>query len=136
MPPEHNQKPFWLYKIFSKHVSVWCQKKHLHCTISWCPELHSWSTLKANVCIFLYITVRKLLLQRRRKILSDRGWVGGRLVFYIFRCLDLVKCFTIFLKFFEIQPFFSILILQFIALRYWNFLTIWSSGVRLLLNFS
>ena len=39
-------------------------------------ELHSWSTLKANVCIFLYISVRKVLFQRRSKILSDGGCVG------------------------------------------------------------
>ena len=35
MLPKHCQKSFWLYKFFRKHVSVWCQKKHLHCTISW-----------------------------------------------------------------------------------------------------
>ena len=42
-------------------------------------ELHSWSTLKANVCIFPYISVRKCLCQRRSKILSDGERVGGRL---------------------------------------------------------
>ena len=34
MLPKHYQKSFSLYKFFRKHVSVWCQKKHLHCTIS------------------------------------------------------------------------------------------------------
>ena len=33
-------------------------------------ELNSWSTLKANVCIFLYISVRKCLFLRRGKNLS------------------------------------------------------------------
>ena len=33
-------------------------------------ELHSWSTLEANVCRFLYIFVRKFLSQRRSKIVS------------------------------------------------------------------
>ena len=33
MLPQHSQKPFSLYRNSSKHVSVWCQKKHLHCTI-------------------------------------------------------------------------------------------------------
>ena len=33
-------------------------------------ELYSWSTLKANVCIFLYISDRTFLFQRRSKILS------------------------------------------------------------------
>ena len=35
------------------------RKKHLHSTVSWRPKLHSWSTLKANVRLFLYISVRK-----------------------------------------------------------------------------
>ena len=35
MLPQRSQKPFSLYKFFSKHVPVWCQKKHLVCTISW-----------------------------------------------------------------------------------------------------
>ena len=35
MLPKHSQKPFSLYKFFGKHVFVWCQRKHLHCTISW-----------------------------------------------------------------------------------------------------
>ena len=35
------------------------RKKHLHSIVSWRPKLHSWSTLKANVRLFLYISVRK-----------------------------------------------------------------------------
>ena len=56
MLSQRSQKPFTL-KI---------------CTASFldAQELHSWSTLKANVCIFLYISVTKFLFQRRSKILS------------------------------------------------------------------
>ena len=32
---KQSQKPFSRYKFSSKHVSVWCLKKHLLCTISW-----------------------------------------------------------------------------------------------------
>ena len=32
MLSKHSQKP--LYKLSNKHVSVWCQKKDLHCAIS------------------------------------------------------------------------------------------------------
>ena len=32
--PQHSQNTFSLYKCSSKDVSVWCQKKHLHCPIS------------------------------------------------------------------------------------------------------
>ena len=39
-------------------------------------ELNSWSTLKANVCIFLYISLRNLLFQRRNKVFSGKGWDG------------------------------------------------------------
>ena len=38
MLPKNCQKPFSLYNFFSKHVSVWCQKKHLHCTICCRPR--------------------------------------------------------------------------------------------------
>ena len=75
--PQHSQKTFWLYKYSSKHISVWCQKKHLHCTISWLQETHSWSTLKENVCVFLYISVKRFLFQRRRRILSASCGLGG-----------------------------------------------------------
>ena len=41
-------------------------------------ELDSWSTLKANVWIFMYISIRKLLLQRRSKILfGEKCGLGG-----------------------------------------------------------
>ena len=70
------------------------------CTASFpdAQELLSWSILKANVCIFLYISLRKFLFQRLSKILS--GGMGGwwRLNNFLkaARCLGLVKCFTIF----------------------------------------
>ena len=61
-------------------------------------EPHSWSTLKVNVCIFLYISVRKFLFQRRSKILFGGSWVTGRLNNFLkaAHSLGLVKCFTIF----------------------------------------
>ena len=81
MLPQHSQKPFRLYYQFSsKHISVWCQKKHLHSTFSWHPKLHSWSNLKANVRIFLYIFVRKVLFQRHSKILSYGGGLERGLI--------------------------------------------------------
>ena len=74
--PQRSQKTFWLYKFSYKHVSVWCQKKYFHCTISWRPWAQSWSTLKANVCIFLFISLRKFLFQKRSKVLSGEGRMG------------------------------------------------------------
>ena len=53
---QHCQKHLWLYKFSSKHVSVWCQKRYLHTVFLDTQELHSWSTLKGNVCIFLYVS--------------------------------------------------------------------------------
>ena len=59
-------------------------------------ELHSSSTLKANICIFLYISLRKFLFQRRSK--TSSGGIGGgwRLNNFVKAapCLDIVKCFT------------------------------------------
>ena len=64
-------------------------------------ELHSCSTLKANVCIFLYISVRKFLFQRRSKILSDGGQVEdwGRLNNFLkaARCLGLINVLQFFI---------------------------------------
>ena len=64
MLPQH-RKNLSAFKIF--HQICFCLVSQ-----------HSSSTLKANVCIFLYISVRKFLFQRRSKILSggERGVVG------------------------------------------------------------
>ena len=101
MLPKHNQNFFLFYTFSSKHVSDWCQKKWTKiCNGPFLDtqELHSSSTLKANVCIFLYISVRKFLFQRRSKILP--GGIGGgwRLnnCLKAAHCLDIVKCFTLF----------------------------------------
>ena len=61
-------------------------------------ELHSWSILKANVCIFLYISLRKFLFQRGSKLFSGKVWDGGRLYNFLKAacCLGLPKWFTIF----------------------------------------
>ena len=47
-------------------------------------ELHYWSTLKVNVSMFQYMPLRKLLPQKRSKILTGGmegggggGWGGG-----------------------------------------------------------
>ena len=62
-------------------------------------ELHSRSTLKANVCIFLYISFRKVLFQRLSKLSSGGvggGWWSMNFFLNAARGLGLVKCFTIF----------------------------------------
>ena len=86
---QHNQKPFWLYKFLANMFTA---------PFLDTQELHSWSTLKANACIFLYISLRKFLFQRRSKVLSGKGWGGGRLNNFLeaARCLGPVKYFTIF----------------------------------------
>ena len=35
--PAMQSKSFLILKISTRYISVWCQKKHLHCTISWRP---------------------------------------------------------------------------------------------------
>ena len=74
MLPQHSQKPFWPYKFSSKHVHVYGVRKNI-CTAPFLNALvlHSWSTLKANVCIFLYIFLRRFLFQRCSKFLSGGG---------------------------------------------------------------
>ena len=62
--------------------------------------LHSWSTLKENVCILLYISSKKSSFQWSCKTLScgEGGWMaGGWIIFFkADRSLDFVKCYTIF----------------------------------------
>ena len=48
-------KTFITVQFFSKHVSVCCQKNICAAPFLDTQELQSWSTLKANACIFLYI---------------------------------------------------------------------------------
>ena len=48
----HNQRPYKLYKLSSKYVSGWFQKKNIYTApFPDAQELHSRSTWKANVCI-------------------------------------------------------------------------------------
>ena len=54
MLPKNCQKPFSLYNFFSKHVSVSCQKKHLHCTICCWPRA---AFLKYSESKCLYISL-------------------------------------------------------------------------------
>ena len=77
------QKCFWL--ISEKNIST--------APFLDVQELHSQSTSKANLCIFLYISARKLWFQRHRKFLS-----GGTLNNFLraVRCMGLANCFKIF----------------------------------------
>ena len=72
----------------------WLVSKKNICTALFldAQELHSQSTQKANVFIFLYISVKYILFQRCRKLLS-----GGGLNHFskAASCLSLVKFFEI-----------------------------------------
>ena len=77
MLPQHSQKPFSLYKFSSKHVSVWCQKKYLHCTISWRPGtafLKNFESKGLHIPIYL---LKKKFFQRRNKVGRRFIWLGG-----------------------------------------------------------
>ena len=54
MLPQHSQNPFWLKNFPANIISVWCQEKHLHCTISRCPRT---AFLKHFESKCLYISV-------------------------------------------------------------------------------
>ena len=69
MPPRHSQKPFSFYKFPTKHL-VDVIKNIDTAPFLDAQELPSRSTLKVNVCIFLYIYLRKFLFQRRSKLLA------------------------------------------------------------------
>ena len=58
-------------------------------------ELDSLSTLKANISIFLYFSVRKFLFQRRSEISSGEGRLNNFLK--ATGCFCLVKCLHFFI---------------------------------------
>ena len=96
--PQHNQKSFWPLNFPANVFLLFVRKNNCTALFLDAQELHSWSTLKANVCTFLYIFIRKFLFQRCSKILSGGEWVEGKLNNFLkaARCLVLRKCFTIF----------------------------------------
>ena len=57
--PQHSQRTFWLYNFSSNHVSIWCQKKILWCTISWRPRTAFLKHFKRK-CLY----VSKYLLEK------------------------------------------------------------------------
>ena len=76
MLPQNSQKPFWLYKFSVKMFLFGVRKNICTATFLDAQELHCWSTLKANVCIFLHISLRKFLFQICSKVLSGKEWDG------------------------------------------------------------
>ena len=76
MLSKHSQKAFLVYKFSRKYVSVSCQENYFHSTISWRPRATFLKHFERNVCIFLYISLRKFLFQICSKILSG-GMAGG-----------------------------------------------------------
>ena len=75
MLPKHNQKPSHFTNFQANMFWVGVRKKICSGPFLGTQELHSSSTLKVNVCIFLYISLKKFLFQRRSKILY--GGIGG-----------------------------------------------------------
>ena len=98
MSLQHSPKPFWLYKFSNKHVSVWCQKKYLHCTSSWRPRTAFLKQFEIK-CLYISIYLLKNVRDVVRSYLVGVEWVvGGGLNSFLkaARCLGLAKCFTIF----------------------------------------
>ena len=98
MSLQHSPKPFWLYKFSNKHVSVWCQKKYLHCTSSWRPRTAFLKQFEIK-CLYISIYLLKNVRDVVRSYLVGVEWVvGGGLNSFLkaARCLGLAKCFTTF----------------------------------------
>ena len=55
---QYSKTPFSSYKFFSKHISVWCLKNHLHCTISWRPRT-AFSKHFECKCLYISVYIRK-----------------------------------------------------------------------------
>ena len=94
MLSKHSQKNY-----FSENMFLLGVRKNI-CTAPFpdVQELLSWSPLKANVCIFLYISLKKFCFKDIvRFYLVIRGIGEGWIVLWMMaHCLALVKYFTIF----------------------------------------
>ena len=97
--PQNPAKKLSQFTKFPVNMSLFSVRKNIYnAPFSDAQELLSSSTLKANVCIFLYISLRKILSQRRSKILFwcyERCWRLNNFL-KVARSLGLVKYFTIF----------------------------------------
>ena len=91
MLPKHSQKAFSVYKSSSKYVSVWCQEKHLHCTISWRPRTTLLNHFKSK-CLYISVYLSFCFKDEARFYLVVWGVGGG----WIISLRRLIKCFTIF----------------------------------------
>ena len=120
MLPKHCQKSFSLYKLFSKHISFWCQKKHLHCTISWHPStafVKHFESKCLHISVYFCISNKKNFCFKEviRFYLVAWGMVGVGMIFLGMLAVWVSWiCFLIFhfnWIFLEIQLFSSISIL-------------------------
>ena len=91
--PQHSEKPYSLYKCSSKHVSGWCQKKHLYCIISRCSRT-SFSNHLESKCRFTYVYICKKMFVPKTQEASVRWGLNNFL--QAAPCLALVKCFKFF----------------------------------------
>ena len=64
----------WLWKFSSKHVSVWCQKKHLHCNISWRPRTVFLKLFDSKyLCISAFLRKKMFIPKMRSE--SGKDWI-------------------------------------------------------------
>ena len=129
--PKTQPKTLLRWKIFLQ-ICSWLVSEENICTAPFldAQELHSWSTWKANAYMFLYISVRKCLFQRRMELLSGGGINN---IFKAVRCLGLVKCFKIFHFNWNFRKFNYFSASQYFHQQHWNaetFQTISISRIR------
>ena len=104
-----------------------CDVRKNICTASFLDtqELHSWSTLKVNVRIFLYITLKKICFQDVIMFYLVGSGMGGDWINFLrwfsVWALQNVWQFCILIEIFENSTIFCISILLFIALKLLNF---------------
>ena len=142
--PQHSQKPFRLYIFSNKHVSVWFQKKHLGCAISW----HQRTTFLKHFeskCLYIsvYLCKKNFWSKHLVTFYLMRGGleIGGRLKNFLMaaRCLGFIKCFTIFhfnWTFLKFKHFSAFWYFHPYHQNAQIFQTVWTSRVRLWPNFS
>ena len=124
MLPQHSQKPFSLYKFSGRHVFVWCQKKYLHCTLSWRPRTAFLMNLQMSV--YFYISPYKNVCSRDvvrfyLKVVGLRGdWIISLRQFTFCASKNILQYFIL-IEIFENSTIFQHFDTLSIALKRWSF---------------
>ena len=113
----NTSKNFSDFTNFPANMLLCIVRKNIYTTLfQVAQELHCWSTLKANVCIFLYISIKRLCFRDvvRFYLVGGGGgcgmgwdWINFLRWFAVWALQNVLQCFIL-IEIFENSTIFSI----------------------------